>query len=134
MGWFIRKSLKLGPIRINLSKSGLGASAGIKGLRVGTGPRGRYLNAGREGLYYRTSLSTKSLPDTQDELTHQEIADVEYEQVMESPLEGENEQEARQACETAKRMDRNVATGRTFGRQFFNSLLRGIFGGLTRGR
>jgi hypothetical protein len=56
VGWYLRKSLKLGPLRINLSKSGLGGSVGVKGLRVGTGPRGRYLHAGREGLYYRTSL------------------------------------------------------------------------------
>jgi hypothetical protein len=39
-----------------LSKSGLGGSVGVKGLRVGSGPRGRYLHAGREGLYYKASL------------------------------------------------------------------------------
>jgi hypothetical protein len=56
VGWYLRKSLGFGPLRINLSKSGLGGSVGVKGLRVGTGPRGRYLHAGRGGLYYRTSL------------------------------------------------------------------------------
>lgn len=58
MGWFIRKSLAFGPLRVNLSKSGLGTSVGIRGFRVGTGPRGRYLNAGRGGLYYRKSLNS----------------------------------------------------------------------------
>jgi hypothetical protein len=56
MGWYLRKSLGFGPLRINLSKSGLGGSVGVKGLRVGSGPRGPYLHAGRGGLYYRTSL------------------------------------------------------------------------------
>jgi hypothetical protein len=51
MGWFLRKSFKLGPVRLNLSKSGLGASAGVKGLRVGLDAKGRrYVAGGRGGL------------------------------------------------------------------------------------
>lgn len=53
MGLFFRKGVKVGPLRINFSKSGVGVSAGVKGLRVGTGPRGNYVSAGRGGLYYR---------------------------------------------------------------------------------
>jgi Protein of unknown function (DUF4236) len=56
MGFYLRKSFSFGPVRLNLSKSGLGASLGVKGLRIGTGPRGAYLHAGREGLYFRQSL------------------------------------------------------------------------------
>lgn len=56
MAWYVRKSLGFGPFRINLSKSGLGGSIGVKGFRVGTGPGGRYLHAGRGGLYYRARL------------------------------------------------------------------------------
>ncbi len=41
MGLYIRKSISVGPFRFNLSKSGFGVSAGVKGLRVGTGPRGK---------------------------------------------------------------------------------------------
>ncbi len=66
MGWYLRKSLKVGPIRFNLSKSGIGTSVGVKGLRIGSGPRGRYIHAGREGLYFRQSLSnpeTIAAPD-----------------------------------------------------------------------
>ena len=40
MGWRFRRSIKAGPFRINFSKSGVGASAGVKGFRVGVGPRG----------------------------------------------------------------------------------------------
>jgi hypothetical protein len=56
MGFYIRKSVRVGPIRFNLSKSGLGMSAGVKGFRVGAGPRGNYIHAGRGGFYYRASL------------------------------------------------------------------------------
>ena len=58
MGFYIRKSVRVGPLRFNLSKSGVGVSAGIPGLRVGTGPRGTYVHMGRGGLYYRQTLST----------------------------------------------------------------------------
>ncbi|MCE5322558.1 DUF4236 domain-containing protein [bacterium] len=58
MGFYLRKSLKVGPVRFNLSKSGIGVSAGIKGFRVGTGPRGNYVHMGRGGLYYRKTLSS----------------------------------------------------------------------------
>jgi hypothetical protein len=57
MGIYLRKSLSVGPLRFNLSNSGIGVSAGIKGLRVGTGPRGNYVQIGRGALRYRTSLS-----------------------------------------------------------------------------
>lgn len=40
MGLQFRKTLKLGPININLSKSGVGFSAGFKGFRVGASPNG----------------------------------------------------------------------------------------------
>lgn len=56
MGFFFRKSIKFGPMRLNLSKSGIGVSAGVKGFRVSTGPRGTYLNAGYGGLGYRHKL------------------------------------------------------------------------------
>jgi hypothetical protein len=56
MSLFLRKSLRFGPVRFNLSKSGIGVSAGVKGLRIGKGPRGNYVYAGREGIYYRKTL------------------------------------------------------------------------------
>ena len=58
MGWYLKKSFGFGPLRVNLSKSGIGASVGVKGLRVSTGPKGKQLNAGRGGLYYRASLNS----------------------------------------------------------------------------
>lgn len=41
MGFFFRKSLGKGPLRINLSKSGIGWSLGIPGLRFGRSAKGR---------------------------------------------------------------------------------------------
>jgi hypothetical protein len=41
MGWTYRKSVGLGPFRINLSKSGIGYSVGGMGFRTGVSSRGR---------------------------------------------------------------------------------------------
>ncbi|MGO9102221.1 MAG: DUF4236 domain-containing protein [Mycobacterium sp.] len=42
MAFYIRKAVKAGPFRFNLSKSGIGVSTGVPGFRVGSGPRGNY--------------------------------------------------------------------------------------------
>lgn len=60
LGFYIRKAISVGPIRFNLSKSGIGVSAGIKGLRFGTGPRGNYIHMGRGGLYYKKTFPTNN--------------------------------------------------------------------------
>ena len=60
MGWYLRKSVKMGPMRLNFSKRGLGVSTGVKGFRVGTGPRGPYVAGGRGGIYFRQSLRSRS--------------------------------------------------------------------------
>jgi hypothetical protein len=57
MGFYFRKSLKLGPMRFNLSKSGIGVSTGIRGFRIGSGPRGNYVHIGAGGFYYRQTIS-----------------------------------------------------------------------------
>jgi hypothetical protein len=59
MGWYVRKSVRMGPVRWNLSKSGIGMSVGVRGLRVGTGPRGPYVAGGRGGLYFRQPLGRR---------------------------------------------------------------------------
>src|SRR2546427_344766 len=56
MGWNFRKSLNLGGgLRINFSRRGIGASAGVRGLRFGVGPRGKRLQISLPGtgIYYR---------------------------------------------------------------------------------
>jgi hypothetical protein len=63
VAWGFRRSIKLaGPLRLNLSKSGLGLSLGVPGFHIGTGPRGRYVRAGLPGtgIYYRKSLNKKA--------------------------------------------------------------------------
>lgn len=64
MGFYLRKSKSLGPLRLNLSKSGLGFSVGTKGARVGVNSKGKkYVHAGRGGLYYRQEFpSGKTSP------------------------------------------------------------------------
>lgn len=56
MGIYLRKSIGVGPLRFNLSGSGIGVSGGVRGFRVGAGPRGNYVHMGRHGLYYRATL------------------------------------------------------------------------------
>ena len=59
MAWFLRKSFRLGPLRLNFSKSGLGGSLGVKGLHVGLDAKGRrYLADG--AAVGSTSASTSS--------------------------------------------------------------------------
>jgi Protein of unknown function (DUF4236) len=61
MGLFFRKRLaRFGPLSVNLSRSGIGISAGVRGLRAGiTSHRGVYTSAGLPGTglryvrYYR---------------------------------------------------------------------------------
>ena len=57
MAFYIRKAFKTGPVRLNLSKGGLGLSAGITGARVGINTKGTYVHGGRHGLYYRKYLN-----------------------------------------------------------------------------
>lgn len=49
MGLRFRKSIKLGPVKLNLSKSGIGLSAGIRGAHVGVNSRGTYSSVGIPG-------------------------------------------------------------------------------------
>ena len=60
MGFFIKKGINFGPLRLNFSKSGIGLSFGGKGLRIGAGPKGAYIQGGRQGLYYRKSLNSEN--------------------------------------------------------------------------
>jgi hypothetical protein len=57
MGFYLRKTVKVGGINLNLSGSGLGISTGVKGFRVGMNGRGTYVQMGRGGLYYRKQIS-----------------------------------------------------------------------------
>src|SRR5690242_21436442 len=60
MGYFFRRSAKLGPFRLNFSKSGIGASVGVRGARLTMTPRGTtYITVGRNGFYYRETISTR---------------------------------------------------------------------------
>ena len=113
MGWYLRKSFGIGPIRLNLSKSGLGLSAGIKGLRIGTGPRDSYIHGGREGLYYRQSLGSRSKPGELAQEPMSEDTELGAIDRPEEPVQG-SQKEA--------------------GSSFWSAFWRGIFGGLMRGR
>lgn len=60
MGWYLRKSFGFGPLRLNLSKSSIGYSVGVRGARIGANSRGTYIRMGRGGIYYQKYLQTNS--------------------------------------------------------------------------
>lgn len=60
MGWRFRRSLKLGLLKLNFSKSGVGYSVGERGYRVGKDAKGRSYTAASipgTGLYNRSYSS-----------------------------------------------------------------------------
>src|SRR5580693_3140759 len=58
MGFFFRRSTSVGPFRLNFSRSGIGASVGVKGARLTVTPLGTtYVTVGSHGFYYRETLS-----------------------------------------------------------------------------
>lgn len=64
MGWGFRKSINLGPLRINASKSGLGYSVGGRGFRIGKDARGRKyraLSIPGTGIYNRTYVKKNAV-------------------------------------------------------------------------
>lgn len=75
MGFYFRKSVRVGPLRFNFSKSGIGVSAGIPGFRVGTGPRGHYVHAGRGGFYYRATIPSGDATQTRFSGKQQNVHD-----------------------------------------------------------
>ncbi len=60
MGLTFRKGIKLGPVRVNLSGSGIGYSVGVKGLRVVKTAKGRtYMNAQHGPVRFQQTIPTK---------------------------------------------------------------------------
>ena len=65
MGWSFRRSLNLGPLRLNASKSGIGYSVGVRGFRVGKDAKGRKYTASSipgTGVYRRDYLQSRGQP------------------------------------------------------------------------
>lgn len=68
MSFFLRKSIKLGGIRLNISNSGIGFSTGVKGCRIGIDGKGRgYISGGLGPLRYRENLGKISNNTDNDE-------------------------------------------------------------------
>jgi hypothetical protein len=66
MGWNFRRSLNLGPLRLNASKSGIGYSVGVRGFRVGKDAKGRKYTATSipgAGIYRRDYLQNRAQPN-----------------------------------------------------------------------
>lgn len=58
MGWYFRRGINFGPLRLNLSRGGVGWSVGRRGARVGVNARGKrtvHTSIPGTGVGYRTS-------------------------------------------------------------------------------
>lgn len=67
MGLRFRKSFTFGPLRINVSKSGIGFSLGVKGFRVGRSAKGKTtatVSLPGTGLSYVQDLDKDSIQET----------------------------------------------------------------------
>ena len=67
MGLRFRKSFSIGPLRINISKSGIGFSLGVKGFRIGRSAKGKMTATASlpgTGLSYVQNLDPESIQDT----------------------------------------------------------------------
>ena len=76
MGLRLRKSIKLGKhTRLNLSKSGVGVSTGVKGFRVGVGPKGVRTTASipGTGISHTTQHSMKPKRKSTPQKTTQKV-------------------------------------------------------------
>jgi len=57
MAWNFRRSIRFGPLRVNLSRSGIGYSIGVRGLRIGRDARRRtyeQISIPKTGIYKRS--------------------------------------------------------------------------------
>ena len=71
MGLRFRQSINLGPLRINLSKSGVGFSLGVKGFRVGRSAKGKNtatVSLPGTGLSYVQDLDGDSIKETVEDI------------------------------------------------------------------
>lgn len=67
MGLRFRKSFTFGPLRINISKSGIGFSLGVKGFRISRSAKGKTqatVSLPGTGLSYVQSLDGDSIKET----------------------------------------------------------------------
>ena len=71
MGLRFRKSFSIGPLRINLSKSGIGFSLGVKGFRVSRSAKGKNtatVSLPGTGLSYVQDLDGDSIKETVEDI------------------------------------------------------------------
>lgn len=72
MGLRFRKSVNIGPLRINFSKSGVGFSVGVKGFRVGRSAKGKTtatVSLPGTGISYVQDLDPDKLKESAEEFS-----------------------------------------------------------------
>lgn len=62
MSFYKRRAIRLGPVRLSLTRWGLGLSFARAETRLALGPRSTYVQMGHDGLSYRQRLDVHGLP------------------------------------------------------------------------
>jgi tetratricopeptide (TPR) repeat protein len=84
MGFRLQRRISLGKfIQLNISKSGVGVSAGVPGLRISRGPSGTFFTAGLPGtgLSYRKKIGSKSTNTSKAKAKEEAAAQTESDEV-----------------------------------------------------
>jgi len=76
MSLYLRKAISFGPLRLNLSKSGIGFSFGVTGARIGANKKNTYLHLGRHGIYYKKNLTNADIKTKELNLINKYTSDV----------------------------------------------------------
>lgn len=100
MGFYFRKSVNLGGLRFNFSKSGVGVSTGIKGFRIGSGPRGNYVQIGKNGIYYKKTWGN-SKRNTDENTKIQNIKNHNVNRTQKSENEDLDEYNTEEICDSS---------------------------------
>jgi hypothetical protein len=80
-GLYLRKSVRVGAFRFNLSGSAIGVSTGIKGFRIGRGPRGNYVHMGRGGIYFRQTIPSSDSRRTPPPVPQEQSSGIDFKEI-----------------------------------------------------
>ena len=96
MGLRFRKSFNIGPLRINISKSGIGFSLGVKGFRIGRSAKGKMTATASlpgTGLSYVQDLDKESIEETIED-----VRDL---------FDGDNDEQDTKKSKSTKKLNKN---------------------------
>lgn len=118
MGLRFRKSINIGPLRINLSKSGVGFSLGVKGFRVGRSAKGKTtatVSLPGTGLSYVQDLSPEKLKEAAGDVA-EFVDDIKDKFDGDDDKEAEKEAEKKESTKKSSSSKKSTSTKKSAGK------------------